>query len=245
MFPDLTQRSSELELMDKDITSFDAFDTCLRQIEKINSLTLSYRPVFLWLEKYLLPLTNQPPLTIMDIGCGRGELLRRIWKWAKHRKVNIQLSGIDINPWSKPAAENATPPKMPIQYQSVNIFESDLALKADLIVCSHVTHHMNNEELVRFLKWLDDHASTGWFIIDLHRHLIPYWFIKTILWVLPVNNMVRNDGPISVKRAFVIEDWQHLLKQAGIPPSQCRIQWFFPFRYGVTRDLTQQWEQVR
>jgi SAM-dependent methyltransferase len=227
-------RSTEAELMDDGITSFDTFDTCLQQIEKVNGWTLGYRPVFLWLEKNLSRAT-QRPLMIIDVGCGRGELLRRIWRWCEERNIEVSLTGIDINPWSKHAAEKATPPEMNIRYETADIFKEGNFMKADFIICSHVTHHLKDEELTYLLQWLNRYSWSGWLINDLHRHFLPHFFIKCFLSLLPVHPIVRNDGPASVRKAFIAADWRELIEKARIPASAAKIQWFFPFRYAICR----------
>lgn len=235
MSPDFAKRSTETEIMDTVVTSFSDFDECLRHIEIVNNLTLGYRPVLFWLKKIRPPTASERKLTIIDIGSGRGEMLRQIGKLAKRKKMNIHLTGIDINPMATAAAEKSTPADMGIHYKTADIFAMDRAQKADFIISTHFTHHLGNDELVRFLRWMDDHALQGWFINDLHRHKLPYLFIKYVLSLVPINKMSRHDGPISVARAFTAADWRRALQQAGIPPAQSRIRWFFPFRYGVAR----------
>jgi 2-polyprenyl-3-methyl-5-hydroxy-6-metoxy-1,4-benzoquinol methylase len=235
MSPDFAERSTEAEIMDTVVTGFADFDECLRHIEIVNRLTLGYRPVLSWLKKILLPVSPKRPLTIIDVGSGRGEMLRQVWKLARREKIPVHLTGIDINPWSTAAAEKATPADVGIHYETSNIFAMDTAQKADFIISTHFTHHLGNDELVRFLRWMDDHSVQGWFINDLHRHKAPYLFIKYVLPLVPINKMSRNDGPVSVARAFTAADWRRALQQAGIPPAQSRIRWFFPFRYGVAR----------
>ena len=80
---------------------------------------------------------------------------------------------------------------------------------------------------------MDSHAIRGWFINDLHRHPLPYHFVKTVFHLLPLSRMMRSDGPISISRAFVAADWRRLLAEAGIPRSRTSIKWYFPFRYVV------------
>ena len=63
---------------------------------------------------------------------------------------------------------------------------------------------------------MDSHATRGWFINDLHRHPLPYYFIKTVFNMLPLSRMMRSDGPISISRAFIADDWRRLLMEAGI-----------------------------
>ena len=96
-------------------------------------------------------------------------------------------------------------------------------LRTDFIVSSSFTHHLGDADLVRFIRWMDRYAAHGWFINDLQRHILPYFFIKYATRFLPVNRMARHDGPVSVARAFVADDWRHLLAEAGIPAERaCR-----------------------
>jgi 2-polyprenyl-3-methyl-5-hydroxy-6-metoxy-1,4-benzoquinol methylase len=226
---DFSRRSDERELMDGGIGSVERFDESLTQIEAVNRLTLGYRPVLSWVERQLS--SPQPrPVTILDVGCGRGDLLRRIWTLARKKKVPVRLTGVDIDAWSSPVARQATPEVMDIDYRIGNVF--DMEIEADFIVCSHVAHHMKHEELVAFIRWLEAHARHGWFIGDLHRHPMAFLLAKMFLCLAPVNSMIRHDGPVSVARAFTAKDWREILTQADVP---ARIRWQFPFRYSVAR----------
>jgi hypothetical protein len=80
---------------------------------------------------------------------------------------------------------------------------------------------------------MDHHARQGWFINDLHRHPVPFVLIRCATRIAGLDPMVRNDGPISVARAFTAVDWRHLVAEAGIPAERVSINWFFPFRYCV------------
>jgi SAM-dependent methyltransferase len=226
---DFSQRSNEQEIMDGGIGSFELFDESLKQIEAVNHLTLGYRPMLSWVDRQLQS-PELRPVTILDVGCGRGDLLRRIWSLARKKTVTVRLTGVDIDSWSAPAARQATPEYMGIDYRIGNVFDMDI--EADFVVCSHVTHHMKNDELVAFIRWLEAHARRGWFVGDLHRHPISFILAKMFPWLAPVNSMIRNDGPVSVARAFTAKDWREILKQAGVP---AQIRCYFPVRYGVAR----------
>ena len=215
--------------MDGGIGSFELFDESLKQIEAVNRLTLGYRPVLSWLDRQLSSREPQS-VTILDVGSGRGDLLRRIWFLARKKNVTVQLMGLDLDSWSAPAARQATPTYMDIDYRIGNVF--DMEREVDFIVCSHVTHHMTHDELVAFIRWLEAHARRGWFIDDLHRHPISFMLAKMVLCLAPVNSMIRHDGPVSVARAFTAEDWREILKEGGV---SALIRWHFPFRYSVAR----------
>jgi hypothetical protein len=208
-------------------------ETALRQIEIANVLTLAYRPTLSWLKKGLRGYRFSEPASILDIGSGGGGMLRKIWRWAQWSGHNTRLAGVDLNPWSKKSAESVTPSHAPIQYETSDIFCIDPNGRANFIISSLFAHHLTDNEVVKFLRWMDGHATQGWFINDLHRHPLPFFLIRHMTRLLRFGPMVQNDGPISVARGFTAADWRRLVAQAGIPAERVRINWVFPFRYCV------------
>ncbi|MGC2209452.1 MAG: methyltransferase domain-containing protein [Candidatus Korobacteraceae bacterium] len=229
--PDLSQRSIRPELMDTESVSFAEFHDCLQTLSRINTFTLAYRPTLRWFDRVTAGADS--PISVLDIGCGGGDMLRQIWQRAKQRNLQVELTGIDLNPWSKKSAEMVTPTDAPIRFETANLFSLYPGRRANIIVSSLFTHHLTDGELLRFIQWMDRHATRGWFINDLHRHAVPYFFIKYAVRWLCGNRLIRHDAPVSVARAFISSEWRQLLAQAGIAAERSSIEWFFPFRYGV------------
>jgi SAM-dependent methyltransferase len=234
--PDFKHRSTEPEWMDDKGVTLETLDECLGQLEKINIGTLAYRPTLYWLAHVLTSFRPDRPVTIFDIGCGGGDMLRKIAAWAKKKNIAIDLTGIDINPLAKIVAEKRTRKISPIRYETADIYTLGPDRRADFIISSLFTHHLDDAELHRFIGWMEDHAEQGWLSNDLHRHPIAYYGIKYILALMPfANPIVRNDAPVSVARAFTKDEWRSRLGEAGISAGQTAIQWHVPFRYSVTR----------
>lgn len=227
---DFHQRSTQSELMDSTVASFEEFHDCLGELETINRWTFAYPPTLNWLRR--IEKKAHGPITILDIGSGGGDMLRRIYR---RFGPAMALTGVDINPWSKQAAELQTSPDALIHYETCDIFSFDSARRAQVIISALFTHHLSDEQLVAFLRWMEQHATLGWFINDLHRHPLPYYFIRWATRLLSNNRLIRHDAAVSVARAFTRADWERLLGQAGIPPEQVRIRWMLPFRYCVER----------
>jgi SAM-dependent methyltransferase len=224
---DLKQRSTEPELMDQEGISFSEFHRCLQSLETINALTLAYRPTLNWLRPWL---RSQERVSILDAGCGGGDMLRRIEKVARNR--NLDLIGVDLNPWSKRSAQMVSAVSS-IRFTTADIFHFQPEREIDFIICSLFAHHLPDQQLVEFLRWIDKRASKGWFINDLHRHPLPYHFIRQTTRLLSNNRLIRNDAAVSVARSFTRADWVRLLEQADIR-DRARIRWHFPFRYCVS-----------
>lgn len=224
----LAYRSDERELMDMENIPFEEFHDCLRQLEVINHLTLAYRPVLGWLRKLIKP---GEPLCILDAGCGGGDTLRQIEKKFCSR-YPIELIGVDLNPWAKKSANTVTE-KSRIRYETADIFSFEPGKKIDVIIASLFTHHLPDEQIIEFLRWANEHATQGWLINDLHRHSLPYYFIKFATRIFSRNRLIRNDAAVSVARSFTRTDWNRLLQSAGLK-GVAKIEWYFPFRFCVS-----------
>ncbi len=213
--------------MDAADLSLDEFRECLLNLETINRLTLAYCPTLRWLRPWL---NLREPLRILDAGCGGGDMLRQIARHLpKHRleRQSVQLLGVDLNPFSRAVAESIGSPA-DINYFTGNVFEFDSGQPVDIVICSLFTHHLTDDQLVEFLRWIHGRARVGWFINDLHRHPLPYHFIKIATRIFSRNRLIRHDAAVSVARSFTKPDWRQLLKEAGV--EGVAIRWHFPFR---------------
>jgi SAM-dependent methyltransferase len=232
---DFGRRSHQAEMMDAENISFEDFQSCLQGLEIVNICVLAYRPTLRWLTKTLKDINPRQPISILDAGSGGGGMLRKIRKWARRDGREIHLTGVDLNPRAKRAAESFTPSDAAIQFETCDIFSIDPNRTADLIISCAFAHHLTDNEVIKFLQWMDSHATRGWFINDLHRHPIPFYFVRYAMRVLKADPIVAHDGPISVARAFTATDWRSLIAQAGIPVEQVQISWYFPFRYCLAK----------
>jgi hypothetical protein len=80
---------------------------------------------------------------------------------------------------------------------------------------------------------MEDHATRGWFVSDLHRHRFAWAGFPVLAVLLGVHRIVRQDGQLSVARSFIPSEWHAMLDQAGI--SDAKVERLFPFRLCVTR----------
>ena len=80
---------------------------------------------------------------------------------------------------------------------------------------------------------MEQNARFGWFINDLHRHSSPYRLFGLLSAVAPWPRVVVSDGLISIRRAFIPQDWRNLLKAAQIPEAIVTEE--FPARLTVAR----------
>ena len=75
---DLARRGSGPELMDAEDISYPELEACLRDLAKVNAWTLAYRPTLTWFSRLVRQSHPAQAFRILDVGCGYGDMLRRI-----------------------------------------------------------------------------------------------------------------------------------------------------------------------
>ncbi len=232
---DFTRRVSprELpELMDGDC-SYEDFRACLCSLEQVNRWLLGYRPTLAWLEQ--LPREPHEPVHIVDVGSGGGDLLRRIAGWVRRRGIAAQLTGIDLNPYAARAAAESTPPELGIAWVTGDALVYRPEKPVDIVASSLTAHHLEDEEIVTLLRWMDATARVGWYLNDLERSERACRMFACVARVVGWHRFVRHDGPVSFRRAFRKEDWVRLLAEAEIPRDAVTVEHWRPGRLCVGR----------
>src|ERR1700743_152615 len=92
---DMRHRATLTEWMDEPC-SYQDLRCCLRDLGRVSRIIGAHRPILRWLDRFTGDVPQ--PLHVLDVGCGGGDLLRRIEQWAKRRCIPIKLTGIDLNP---------------------------------------------------------------------------------------------------------------------------------------------------
>lgn len=218
------------EQMDDPALDPAVYDRVLHDLARVNRWTLAARPTLGFLDRTVGRLRS---FSLLDVGFGQGDMLRRIMHWARKRGIGAQLVGIDLNPKSEAAARALTPDDAPIEYRTGDYRE--LAGQFDCVISSLVAHHMTKAELRNFIDYMEAHSRHGWLINDLHRHRLAYVGYPILARLLGVHRIVREDGTLSIARSFRPPEWRSILADAGVPPHAARVVRRFPFRLCVER----------
>jgi SAM-dependent methyltransferase len=233
--PDFRHRSLLDELMDAPC-SREEMRACLRDLAWTNRWTLAYRPQMHWLDSLADKLSSlSEPICILDVACGYGDGLRKIEQWARKRGIAVELIGLELNPDATVIAAEATPASSRIKWVTADVFTYVPPHSVHLVISSLFTHHLSEDNIVRFLQWMERHAKLGWFINDLSSAAIPYYSFQIFSKLARLHPFVQHDGPISIARSFVMEDWQRMCAAAGLKDQDIDIERFAPARLCVSR----------
>ena len=238
--PDYSVRADPASLperMDEPCT-YEEFRECVRDLGSVNRWTFGYRPTLKFLTRIADAQSTPRSLRIVDVGSGGGDALRRISRWARRRRLAVELTGIDLNPYATRAAKEFSSRAEGlggICWLTGNALDEPSVQQADVVISSLVTHHMGDAEIVGFLRWMERTATRGWFINDLQRSGRASLLFRVMAELMRWHPFIHHDGPVSFRRAFCVEDWRRLLAAAEIPAEAVALTKSVPGRLCVAR----------
>ncbi len=218
--------------------STEVLTGCLRDLEVMNRMTMAYRPTLNFLRR-VVERTPGRALHVVDVGSGYGDMLRVIFRWARRRGVRLRLTGIDLNPQTQGIAREATTAAgmdgSAIEWLTGDAMTEGSVQEPDVVVSSLVTHHMEDGEVVRFVRWMERSARVGWMVSDLERKEMPARGFSVLAKLMRWHPFLHHDGPVSFRRAFRVADWEHMLREAGVQSGAAEVVKRFPARLCVER----------
>ena len=229
---DFSKRSGDAEIMDDLDYAGEMMDRTLGELEVINRWLGGNNVTINGISKLLKGSKHDRTVQVADLGCGRGDMLVLIDKWAKKQKLDVNLIGIDANQYVIDAARKRLNGFPHIQLQAINILSPAFqGKKFDIVIGTLFYHHFSDEQLISFFSGLKNQANIGFLINDIHRHSLAYYSIKLLTGLFSRSSMVKYDAPLSVLRAFSREELSNILYSAGI--KNFTISWKWAFRWQV------------
>ncbi|HEX9919684.1 MAG TPA: methyltransferase domain-containing protein [Pyrinomonadaceae bacterium] len=224
-----SQRSYELEHLDKGDYTPEEYEGCLVELRRINEWLGDARA----LRASLVPEIERAGLhsfSLLDVGAGSGELLRVAARAARGRGWRaVRLVGLELNARSARAILEESRGFAEIGAVRGDAFHLPFADDAfDYVICSLFTHHFRDDGVVEILRELKRVARRRLFVIDLHRHAVAYFLYTTLGRLFLRNRLIREDGALSIRRGFRAAELRRLAERAQL--AQIEVRRRFPFR---------------
>ncbi|MFZ2906702.1 MAG: methyltransferase domain-containing protein [Cyclobacteriaceae bacterium] len=228
--PDFSKRSEEIEIMDDLTCSGPVVHQTLRELEFINKW-LGGNAVTLGGVQQILSkklLGHHTGITVGDVGCGGGDMLKLLHRLFKKRNLSATFIGIDANPAIIAYAQANTTLYPDITYKTLDVLSDEFAGQHyDVVLATLFFHHFTTDQLVKLFSRLTRQTTTAIVINDLHRHWLAYYSIKLLTKIFSRSSMVRVDAPLSVLRGFKKTELIEILHRAGIKNYSLRWKWAF------------------
>jgi|SRR5690554_1838087 len=226
-----SKRSYQKELIDDLNCDGDELRQTLRELKTINKLLGGNKVTTGGIGK-LLKGSRLKEVSIADIGCGGGDMIRVMYDWSQKKQIHTNFIGVDANPNTIAMAADNLRDLANVRFDVADVFGPHFQQQqVDIVTCTLFTHHFTGEELVRMFRSFRNKATTGIVVNDLHRHPLAFYSIKILTRLFSRSRLVINDAPISVQRGFRKNELEEILRKAGW--EKFRIRWHWAFRWQV------------
>ncbi|NLU90927.1 methyltransferase domain-containing protein [Chitinophaga sp. Ak27] len=227
---DTRHRSQAPEIMDDFNMEGALLKETLRKIAQINRLLGGNRITRNGVSALIKSIPAHQRITILDVGCGNGDMLRELADYARKNNRSFQLAGIDANPATIAYARELSASWPDIQYHCQDMMDPAFQQQQyDIILCTLTLHHFKEEEICRLMNIFRQQAKVGIVINDLHRSALAYRLFQLVCVVFNLNRMVRYDGQVSILRGFKKKELHQLSAVLNI--GRYSLQWKWAFRY--------------
>lgn len=233
MMIDTRYRSELPEIMDNFSMEGEILKDALDKIAGINQLLGGNKVTLAGVKELLNDTTKEKPLiSILDVGCGNGDMLRFLADYADSHHLKFKLTGIDANAFTIQHARNLSSDYENINYECVDIFKkSALPAPYDIILCTLTLHHFKDAEIIHLLTIFREKAKLGIVINDLQRSAIPYYLFIALCFVFRLNKMSKEDGLVSILRGFKRKDLEQYSSQLKLINTSIRWKWAFRYQW--------------
>lgn len=220
-------RTEEEEIMDDFSLEGEELRDALDKIASINQFLGGNQLTLQGVKKLI---NTKDEITIVDVGCGNGDMLRALADYGNKNNLEFNLIGIDANAFTIDYAIKLSKEYPNISYKCEDIFsEVFTQLKYDIVLCTLTLHHFKNNQIDYLLQLFNKQARIGIVINDLHRNIVAYRAFQVICFVFSLNKMSKEDGLVSILRGFKKQELIDFSVRNKL--KNYTINWKWAFRY--------------
>jgi 2-polyprenyl-3-methyl-5-hydroxy-6-metoxy-1,4-benzoquinol methylase len=219
----LGDRQQELvELMDDPACDLRLLENTYVQFATLNQLIAGWASVY---RTWIRPRLRRGPATVLDIGCGGGDVLRLLSRLANRDGLVLLGTGIDADARAIAFASRTDPAKA-LGIELLPHGSNDLVREGrtfDFVISNHVLHHLDADSMTQFLSDSETLAKKAVVHNDIRRHDLGYAGFE-ILSLAFRDSFIRPDGKTSIRRSYTRDELSAAL------PDGWTAHTLFPFR---------------
>ncbi|MCG2430337.1 methyltransferase domain-containing protein [Aequorivita xiaoshiensis] len=223
-------RSSQVEVMDSLDFQGEELKNLLNDLKTINKWLGGNHITIDGVKKLIKNHSKGTTVTILDIGCGDGEMLRRCADYSAKQNLSFKLIGIDFNENILEIAKSKSAAYSNISFLNMDVVNNTEAIpETDIVLCTLFLHHFNNEEIKKLTKKILIKSRLGIVINDLERSKLAFNLFKLVHKLFLKTKTARHDGLISIAKGFKKNE---LVKfSEHIPNQRSTIRWCWAYRF--------------
>ncbi len=188
------------------------------------------------LKKLLKNNPRDKSITILDIGCGDGEFLRKCSDFGKKKNFDFKCIGLDFNENILEVAKYQSNKYPNISFKKVDVFLNVESIpNCDIALCTLFLHHFSNEKIENLVSILLNNSNIGLIINDLHRSKLAFNLFKIFSKLFLKTKTAKHDGLVSIARGFKKNELEGISKETLNQQSEIHWRWAFRYQWILTK----------
>ena len=161
-------------------------------------------------------------ITLLDIGTGGADIpIALLAEWRRLER-RLDVTAVDSRSEVLLAARLARPSIDQVRHLTMATADGRSLPypddSFDVVHSSLVLHHLDPPGAVAVLREMRRVSRRGVVINDLQRGRLYWWAARVLALATTRNRFTRNDGPLSVRRAYTLGEALALIAVAGLRP---------------------------
>jgi SAM-dependent methyltransferase len=216
----MQRAAGALEHLDRPVPPA-ARDASLADIDRLNAWFGGYALTLRALDRLVRRASTSRPLLVVDVGGGRGDFARRLTEYSRRCRRAVHVVVVDRDPDLLAVARRAVPPNVSLVRAEATALPFREA-SVDVVTMSLTLHHMEPDAAVASLGEMSSAARGAIVVNDLWRNRLSLALVWLATRALHCHPISRDDGPLSVRRAYSPAEIRGLAEKAGIRPPRIR-----------------------
>ena len=206
MFEEFRTRSLEPERLDRGEFTHDEYVRWRKEMWFIHRLFGETRA----LKRELIDsIRGDERISILDVGAGSGTLLSYLRD--KLPGIQVQTLGLELSRESAIGIRDNR--HIAVRGNALALPFADSSI--DYVFSTLVLHHLTDSLAIELIREMRRVARRKLILIDLERSMFSYVMFK-LLGNLFLQRFTRDDGALSIKRAFKLDELRKLLRTSGL-----------------------------
>jgi SAM-dependent methyltransferase len=208
----LKTRSTDPELLDGERLDPGELRTNLREMAMLNRLPGGTGDSVRAVDRLL---DGQTDATVLDIGTGSGDFVRRLL-----RARSARVIAADLRPEVLMIARRNLATTNGVTVMRADVVALPLADgEVDVVHASLLLHHLDPSQAVLALREMRRVARVGVVVNDLRRGRVAFAVNAATVLGLSRGAYTRHDGVLSARRAYTLAELDALAAEAGLRPA--------------------------
>ncbi len=212
----LQAEDEALEHLDREGLDLHELRVTLRDVERLNRWFGGTNCVIREVERISRERRIGSAIRVLDVGSGGADIPRALVRWGVENGLHSRVVACDRHEQIATVAAASCDSNRALCVIRADGSAPPFAPRTfDFVTCSLMIHHLAEKEILKLLQALRPLPKHALILCDLERSRRAYAGVWLATRVISRSKLTKHDGPVSVRRAYTMEEISELSRRAG------------------------------